>query len=492
MPDDRHPVVVGVGQVSVRNQAGSDIAGPLDLMADAAGLAGRDTGAAVLDAVDQLTVVHPFSWDYGNAPALLAERLGLSPSVERRYLGVGGHTPQRAVNELADRLASGEIETALLAGGEVLAGKLGARNAGQRVDWGRHPDPLPPVEARDPNHPVEHEHDAMLPIYSYPLWEPALRVSAGRTLDEQRAHIGMLMHRFTEVAAQNPVAWFREPAEAHDLMTVTEENRMISSPYPKRVNSIIRVDQGAALVLTTAGRARSLGIPEDRWVWIVGAGDGEDIWYLTERTGYSSSPSMARVAAQVWESSGYGVGEIDHFDLYSCFPSAVQLAMRAYGIDDDDPRPMTVTGGLPYAGGPGNNYTTHSIAAMVDRLRGEPGLGLCTGLGWHVTRHSAGLYSSRPPLQPYHRIDPEPDNAAVEAEPHPRIDDRPSGPATIEGYSVSYDREGDPEVARVLARLDPERRTMVSSRDSTVVRALTEGEGHGREIEVAPDLSFSI
>ena len=275
------------------------------------------------------------------------------------------------------------------------------------------------------------------------------------------------------------------------LMTVRDDNRMVSSPYTKLVNSIIRVDQGAALVLTTVGRARDLGMTPDRWVYVLGGGDGEDVWYLTERPGYSASSAMARVADQAWRSSGLGVDDVAHFDLYSCFPSAVQLAMGAYGVAEDDPRPMTVTGGLPYAGGPGNNYTTHSTAAMVEKLREDPGeVGLVTGLGWHVTRHSAGLYGSRPPERPFALVDPGPDRVAVESEPHPVIEAEPSGRATVEGYSVAYDREGGPETARCLARLDAGRRSLVTSDDPTVAAAMTDGEWYGREIEVTPDLRF--
>lgn len=495
--DDRHPIIVGTGQITLRDQGWPDPAGPMDLMSEAVGAAAADCGASgntdVLAAADHLTVINIFCWDHGNAPAMLGEAVGLDARAERRYTGPGGNSPQAAVNDLAARLADGEIEVALVAGAEALAAKQRARREGHRVDWGTHADPLPSRNDRDPSHPIERDQLAMLPIVSYPLWEPALRVSAGHTPDEHNAHIGKLMARFTDVAADNPHAWFRGRHTPDELMTITGDNRMISTPYPKLVNSIIRVDQGAALVMTTVGKARALGIPRDRWVHVLGAGDCNDLWYLSERTAYDRSPGMERVAAQVTGSSGVGSDEIDHLDLYSCFPSAVQLAMRAWGIADDDPRPPTVTGGLPYAGGPGNNYTTHSIAAMTDLLREDAGsVGLCTGLGWFVTKHSAGLYGSGEPRQPFRRIDPTDDQAAVDSQPHPVIEPEPSGTATIEAYSVFYDRQGQPEVARCIATLDDDRRTMVSSTDVAVAAAVTEGEWFGRTIQTRPDLTFTI
>ncbi len=276
-------------------------------------------------------------------------------------------------------------------------------------------------------------------------------------------------------------------------MNILTLNLRITTPCPKLVDTIIHIFHRPDPILTTVGKARSLGIPQDRWVYVLGSGDCNDIWYLTERTTYDHSPGMERVAAQVTESSGVHSDSIDHVDLYSCFPSAVQLAMRAWAIRDDDPRPLTVTGGLPYAGGPGNNYTTHSIATMAALLRENEGdVGLCTGLGWFVTKHSAGLYGSGEPKQPYRRVDPVADQAAINAEPHPITEVEPAGPATIEGYSVFYDRDGIPEAARCITSLDAERRTMVSSSDPSVATALTEGEWHGRAIETAPDLTFTI
>jgi acetyl-CoA C-acetyltransferase len=493
MPDDRHPIIVGVGQVTIRDQAWPDIVGPLELMLEAASRAEADSGIGLVRHIDQLTVVNVFSWDYGNAPALFADKFGLDGQAERRYLPVGGNTPQRAVNELAERLATGDIELALIVGAEALAGRWAARQAGHRIDWGRHPDALPPEESREPSHPIEIAQEVTQPIATYPLWEPALRVAAGRSPAEHAAWIGQLMSRATEVAAANPHAWFPVRRTPDELMVVTPDNRMISTPYPKRVNAIMRVDQGGALLLTTVGKARELGIPSDRWVYVLGGGDCYDVWYLTERTSYSRSPAMEKVADQAWRSSGLGIDDVAHVDLYSCFPSAIQLAMKAFGITPDDPRPMTVTGGLAYAGGPGNNYTTHSIGTMVDVLRANPGdVGLCTGLGWHVTKHSAGLYSATAPRNAYQRIDPSADQAAVDAEPHPMVETEPQGTATIEGYSVSYGRGGDPTVARCLARLDAGRRSVVSNRDPATLSSMITGEWYGREIEVTPDGGFRI
>ena len=64
---------------------------------------------------------------------------------------------------------------------------------------------------------------------------------------------------------------------------------------------------------------------------------------------------MSAVAQETFHMADCTISEIDAFDIYSCFPSAIQIACDEIGLDIDDPRNLTVTGGLPYFGGPGNN-----------------------------------------------------------------------------------------------------------------------------------------
>lgn len=491
--DPRTPVVIGVGQVVMRDQAWPDLAGPMDLMADAIELALQDAGGFPLSRVDSLSVVNVFSWNYGDAPGLLAERLGLSAAA-LDYLDVGGNTPQEAVNRLCTKLQRGEITAALLAGGEAGAAKRAAKKAGHRVVW-----PMAEVvgddqSQREPVHPAEMRHMAILPIRTYPMFEPALGAAAGRDPAAQRDHIGRLMAPFTEVAAANPYAWFPQRRSAAELMTVTDSNRMVCTPYTKSVNSILNVDQGAALLLTTVEAARDASVPEDRWVFPWAGSDCTDIWYVSERVGYDHSAAIRTNAANVLRLAGVDVDSVALFDLYSCFPSAVQLAQEALGIGAGDGRPMTVTGGLPYFGGPGNNYVTHSIATMVERLRERPDdLGLVTAVGWFVTKNSMALYSATPPPSSFAVNDRAADEAAVEALPHPRIeaDPHPGDTAPIEAYTVPYDRDASPMSATVLVRLDADRRAMLATADAGLAAAMAEGEWLGRRVEVGPGATFA-
>lgn len=484
----RLPVIVGVGQVTLRDQQWPDVLEPLDVACEAASHAASDAGLADLERVDRLVVPPILGWDYGNAPGLIARRLGID--CEQIQLKAGGNTPQEGLNAAAEALSAGRIEMALLVGAECEAAKKAAARAGHEVEWARSRESLPSPEEHL-SHPYELMRQAILPVHVYPLFEPALRVAAGRTPEEHVAWLGRTMSRFTEVASRNPHAWFREVRTPEELVVPTPGNRMISTPYTMRLNSFMAVDQGAAVLLTTAGTAAELGIPESRWVWLWAGADCTDVWYFSEHVAYDRVLAMHTCAREVIDGSGIGIDDVEYFDLYSCNVSVVQLAAEALGLDQDDTRPWTVAGGLPYAGGPWNNYTTHAIASMVDTLRESDGsLGIVTGNGGFLTKHSFGLYGARPPGREFHRNDGAADTAAILETPHPKLEENPTGRGTIEGYTVPYGRDGTPERVLALVRLDEHRRTLLNSWDPAVATAFTAGEWYGREVEVAPEHTF--
>jgi acetyl-CoA C-acetyltransferase len=291
------------------------------------------------------------------------------------------------------------------------------------------------------------------PANVYPLFENALRGHYGRSLEEHQECMGELYQCFNSVAAANPLSWFPTRRSAEEIATATEQNRYVGFPYTKYLNSVIQVNMGASLVLTSVAKARELGVPESKFVYLHGCADGNDAWHLHERTDYHSSPAIRGLGERALAMAGKRIDEIDFFDLYSCFPSAVQIACDALGVAHDDPRGLTVTGGLPYFGGPGNNYVTHAIAHMMERLRAKPGsVGLLNGNGWFVTKHAMGVYSTAPPIRDWQRDDPAGYQSELLGPPHPPFTENPAGPATVETYTVLNGRRGL-EGAIVVGRL---------------------------------------
>src|SRR6185436_7782970 len=353
--DERTPVLIGAGQFTYRGDPASSPS-PTNLLKIAAERAAADAGigAQGLAALDSIVVAPsaiaqpgasrsrgaPFS---SNAPAQLGAMLGAKPRWAA-LTAMGGNSSQAMINGLAERIARGETELGLAIGCEVLGSvsKRMAKGVGFD-DWIAAEDlslDAPPVlgETRPGVSPYEARHGLDRPINIYPIFENALRARDGRSLGDHAARIGALFERFTEVAADNPYAWFPTRRSAEELTTVSEKNRMIGFPYPKLVNAIMEVDQSAGVLIASVKKARELGVPEAKWVYLHGCADAHDLWHVLERQDFHSSPAMRLTGQRAFEMAGISAGDLKYIDLYSCFPSAVQVGAEELGIPLDDPR----------------------------------------------------------------------------------------------------------------------------------------------------------
>ena len=278
---------------------------------------------------------------------------------------------------------------------------------------------------------------------------------ANESVEEHQARVSELWAHFAAVAADNPHAWSREAYSAEEIRTVGPDNRMVTFPYPKRMCANMGVDQAAAVVMCSYDAARAAGIADDRLVFPLAGADAHDQWFFSERDRLDTSPAIRLAAGAALDAAQLGIDDVARFDLYSCFPAAVQIAMGALelgGPAAGDARPLTVTGGLGFAGGPVNNYPTHAIAAMVEACRRDPGsIGYVGALGWYSTKHSIGLYSTEPPTNGYQRVEPAVTQASVDELASREIAGAYAGPAHVEATAVVYDRDGAPSVAIVTA-----------------------------------------
>ena len=291
-------------------------------------------------------------------------------------------------------------------------------------------------------------HEVFQAWLTFALFDIARRGHLGIEPDAYRHDIGAVLAPMTEVAAANPNAWFPEVLSVDELITATPSNRMVGYPYTKRMISVMDVDMAAAVVVATEGAADALGVPRDRRVYLRGWGWATDPNYVAEHARLWESPAMRAAAGAAFDGAGVGVDDIGHLDLYSCFGSSLFLALDALGLDASDSRGVTVTGGLPFAGGPANNYLGHALASMVEVLRGDAGsYGMVSGVGMHMTKHTYALYSTTPGS-----VAP-PDDAAVQKEVEavappgghhrPRPRDRPRWPPTRWCTTVTAAGHGD-------------------------------------------------
>jgi acetyl-CoA C-acetyltransferase len=376
------------------------------------------------------------------------------------------------------------MRAAMIVGGEALRTQHGVERAGLPVSWHEDPGGAPELigDPRRGCSDEEDRHGMRAAIAMYPLIENAIRGARGHSVAEHLAAMGALFARFAAVAADNPLATRREAYSAERLATVDDSNRWIGFPYPRLMTANAFVDQAAALVMTSVGAARALGIPEGKWVYLHGCADGHDHWYVSDRTTLHESPAIRLGARKALDMAGRQLSDMRFLDLYSCFPSAVEIGCQEIGLAEDDPRGLTLTGGLPYFGGPGNNYVTHSIAHMVRRLRAHPGtFGLVTANGNYVTKHSFGVYSTTPFTGPWRREPPDVLQRELDALPRATLSPAPEGAARIETYTVMHGK-GGPELAIAFGRLDESGHRFIANTpgDPAVLRGLQDRESLGR------------
>jgi acetyl-CoA C-acetyltransferase len=490
MPE-RNPLLVGAGQIV--DHAEDPTAGlePLRLMEEAVRRAVADAHAdpALLARVDTVAVVNVLCHDYGDAAGLLAERLGCHPA-RTLYTTLGGNTPQSLVNHLCDEIAAGRSELALVAGAEAWNTMRRISKLGRPAGWAA-PRPMTGTPWGDPRPGVsayEARHGIAQPIVTYPMVDNAFRAARGLTLADHHRELAEFSARCAAIAAKNPYAWFRDGKNAATLGTVTPENRMVGFPYPKFMNAILDVNQGAALLLASESAARRLGIPSDRWVYPWAGADVTELWFMQDRVDYHSLPGVRRAGAELFETVGFGIDRIRYLDLYSCFPIAPRLSAAMLGLAPDDPRPLTLTGALPWFGGPGSNYATHAIATAIERLRTERDtFALTHALGWNLTKHALAVYGGAPSPRGWRRA-ASGVQAWVDTLPHPELVEMADGPASIETYTVIHGREGEPERGAVIGRLADGRRFLAVVRgDRGVLEAMEQREQVGQRGTVRHD-----
>jgi acetyl-CoA C-acetyltransferase len=482
--DPRSPCIIGVAQRTWRPEgAESDAPEPLLLWDEVASAAAADTGRPdVLSLLESAQIVYCQTWPYDDPVARLCERIGAAPR-HRLYSGIGGTTPQVLVNETAEAMLRGDYDLALVTGAEALDTARRAKKRGERLAWSHRDREKKPFPFEAPFHPAEVAHEVFQAWLTFAVFDVARRAHTGAEPSAHRERLGRLLAPMTEVAAANPHAWFPIVRSAEELITATPANRMVGYPYTKYMVSVMDVDMAAALIVSTHARADQLGIPDDRRVYLRSWAYGQDPHYVAERQEMWHSRAMEVTSEAVLRGAGMGVDEVAHLDLYSCFASSVLFARDALGLSDDDPRSVTVTGGLPFSGGAGSDYVTHSIAAMTDALRADSGsFGLVSGVGMHMTKHVYALYSSSPgPVAP---PDTQRITREVEAAPRQAIVDTYSGPAVIAAYSVAHGRDGGAQWGLAVCDLPEGGRAYAKMLDGALLADAEETELVGTSVEL--------
>jgi len=495
---DNTPVIIGVGQYSERvGEPGYAALSYMDLGGKALAAAIADSGASgsVAGAIDTLAAIRAFEMSrpdrtppFGaasNVPRAIAKRVGANPS--RAILTTtGGQTNQQLVGEFASAIAAGESQCAVIVGSEAISTVLALSAKDEKPDWSEEI----PGDFEDQGfgveemlEPVLFAHGASGAIPLYALAENARRAKLGLSLEDYRLEIGKLFAPFTKVAAANPHSAAPVERTAEELATVTDRNRIVAEPYPRMTVARDQVNQAAAIIVASAGLARALGVPEDKWVHIHAVTAATEL-KLSQRPDLSGNPaSLASVDAALAR-AGKAMADMRYIDFYSCFAIPVFNQCDHFGLSVDDPRGLTLTGGLPFFGGAGNNYSAHAIAEAVERVRGDRGSFALVGAngGW-MSKYATGIYSTEPAdwsaNDRFAKLPKATDKVPLAKEP--------ATAATVETYTINRGPKGADAI--FIGRSDAGERVVGNAdlSDLVTAEAFESGEPFGMRLALTQD-----
>ena len=486
---DCTPILVGAGQVVERGVTADS---PMMLAAEAARRAlAHAGGTGLVEAIDTVSVTRLFADSMGmppgpfgrsnNPPMSVARAIGAAPT-HCIYGQVGGNEPQSRVIEFARAIARGERRVVLLAGAEAIRNQRSAERGGQSLDWEEAFDQAEfPLEDRGWGEffvtMQEVSNGLLAPMTYYALIDQARAFAAGRSSAEHRAAMAQLLASLSAVAAGNPHAQFPQALSANEILAADPLNHL----YSKRMVAQDGVNQGAALLMCSAGEARRLGIPRAHWVFMHGMAEGAD-YSLSERDDPGRSPVAEAVLARCLSLAGISVGELGLIDIYSCFACAVASTAEFLGLPADGTRPLTLTGGLPYFGGPGNNYSMHALAEAVAQLRNAPAdFALVSSVGGILSKHATGIFSGQPSRVDWASVDTKISRDSFPSRP---VVEAPAG-GIIVSHVVNY-RGGAPVQAIVLGETGEGGRFIATSVDPAAIAAVLAAPAAGMAVSVTP------
>ncbi|MHA2392527.1 MAG: hypothetical protein ACXAEX_11345, partial [Promethearchaeota archaeon] len=422
----------------------------------------------IVDYIDAVYMVNISSWSYEDAPGELSKKLDINVK-EKIYLPDGGHSPQMLVNRAAKAITSGEHRGILITGGEA------AYTAGKTYSKENPPPHWP--KRTEPNY-VNGEH-----------WERHKRASSGRSVEEHKKYMGELFEGFSKIAAKNPFSWSQKHFTAEEITTPSPDNRIVTYPYTKRMCANNFVDQAGTIIITSEEVAELLGIDKNLWVYIMGGAVFKNVDEIYRRPRLDDSPAAREGSRLALEQAGLKLSDIDKFDLYSCFPSIVEILKKELGIKEDDPRDLTVTGGLPFFGTPLSNYSLHAIINTVEKIRSDPSLKVMViANGGYNTKQSIGIYGTEPPKVSWGVRDDSKMQQKIYEEALPEPVEKANGKLKVDGYSIYYHRTGEPVRGVIVGTLENGVRSVaIIDGKPDVFSMLETQELVGRTLEVQYD-----
>ncbi|ATY59631.1 acetyl-acetyltransferase [Cordyceps militaris] len=443
-PSRAVPILVGVGDVRNKSSKPEDALEPSKMMTRAIRNALGDTGLdaaaqkQVLNETDSLRIIPTWTWAYNDLLSTVAEDLGIKPTTKEMPTH-GGNQPALQCDEAARAIANRQSKVAILTGGEAMASLAGCQKAGQMPPPGWvEPDPDGKSVSMDMSilgDGAGPRHSVGLPIHVYPLYEIGRRARLRQTAQQNNQESATMYAAFDEIGSKNEYSWnYGEKIKPAEFIgSITKRNRIICEPYPLLMNAFNGVNLSAACILTSTEHAEKLGIPKDKWVYILGGAGTHEKDNFWERPGFASSPAITNSLDAALQVSGLTKDKIDVFDFYSQALTAMTRALRSRRYNN----------GLILANG---GMLTHQYAVCLST---QP-------------RQDGQDYPAKNPLP------------LVVPDAAPLFAEDASGPATIETYTIEYDRSGAPSLGHIVGKLKTGERFLANHGDDATLERLAQ------------------
>ncbi len=289
-------------------------------------------------------------------------------------------------------------------------------------------------------------HDPLLTSYevrhglinmplSYAIMENARRARLGMGRASYAAEMAELWSGLAGVSLTRKHAQFARAWTAQKLLEKDQGNYRLNDPYRRWMVAQDAVELGAAIIMTTAGHAAEL--EESKFIYLHSGADAS-VPLISEQADLSCSPAMNWALGKAFDIAELEAKDIGPIDIYSCFPVAVSLAIEALNQPERSLRSYSLTGGLTFFGGPGNNYSLHAIAALAQALRKDGSKpGMISANGGVINKESVGIYAAQPVKGEWSPDRISPPNK-MERDKRLKAAHFISGKAKIKSYTLPY------------------------------------------------------
>ena len=471
-------VVIGVSAIQQKSDF-ENLDEALLLMDQAVKEALSDSGnKSVKDYINEIRIPKGF-WRYRDPGKWIAKNNDFQ-GIPTTYVTKIGVLQQNLINEACLKIENGEINASIILGGEARYKQL--RSVIEKKEYfetklDENPDFY--IKAKEDLYgDGELEELGAMAVGYYATMETALRKNDNENIEEHQNNIASMYEEFSKVASNNEDAWLDHPYSKKEILETSKKNKMLAYPYNKLHCTSWNVNQSAALIICSEELADKLEIDNKKRVYPISSSENNHMIAIQQRPKLYESIGMIYAAKSINKMMEKLDIRLDAYDLYSCFPAAVKMFSKSLELGSEIPK--TITGSMPYAGGPLNSFVIHSTVKMIQKIRAlEVRHGLVTGVSGMMTKQSFCVWGKE--YQEQFIFDDVTERAKLDESPV-ELSNIAEGEGEIIGYTII---EGSENAPKAVLYLDDEmkHRKVVSSFDKNFINLLMEEEWVGKKIK---------